>query len=180
MHRLLLAGLLALAAPAAAPPSTFRIDPAHSTIVYAMEHPAHSWTGTSRRVSGALQVDDAGRVTGGDVAAPVASFDSGNRSRDSHMVEATEAYLYRDVRFHLTGVTPTAEAEGVAEGALTFHGVTRPLRVPVRIERAADGLHVRGHFEATLTEFGVERPSLLMVRVRDWIGVTFDLTARPA
>lgn len=179
-----LATLVGLSAWAPAPPATYRIDTAHSTIVYAMDHPAHHWTATSRRVTGTFRVDDAGRITAADVSAPVESFDSGNRSRDSHMVEATEAYIYRTVAFRLSRIvpmaTPTATANATAEGTLTFHGVERTERVPVMVDRAEGGLRVRGAFSVTLTEFGIRPPRLLGIATRDRIDLTFDLAARPA
>ena len=144
-----------------------------------MEHPAHDWTGTSRRVSGYLTVED-GRVTGGRVSAPVVSFDSGNRSRDSNMASDTEAYLYPDVVFEARSVTMGSGSSASVRGTLTFHGVSRTVTVPTRIEVSPTQARVRGSFEVTLTEFGLERPSLLRIRSRDWIGLELDLVARPA
>ncbi len=176
------AGAQTAAAGAAA--ATYRVDTAHSTIVYAMHHPAHDWTGTSHAVTGALTVTPAGAITAASVTAPVTSFDSGNRSRDSHMVEATEAYVYRTVAFRLTRLTPlahpTPEANATAEGTMTFHGVRQALQIPVRVERAAGGaLRLRGTFDVTLTQFGISPPRLLGIATQDWIGLTVDLTARP-
>ena len=166
-------------APAARSVTTYRVDPARSTITYAMSHPAHDWNGTSRAVVGTLAIGGDGVVTGGRVAAPVTSFDSGNRNRDANMVEATEAYVHRNVTFELGRLTPlerpTPTANATAEGALTFHGVRRAVRLPVRVDRTTDGLRVRGQFDVTLTEFEVEPPSLLGLRVRDRIGLTLDL-----
>lgn len=162
----------------------YRIDPALSTVVYAMSHPAHDWSGTSRSVTGTLAAAPSGAVTRGTVSAPVASFDSGNRSRDSNMIEATEAYVHRNVIFQIARLaplaTPTAAANAVAEGTMTFHGVRQPLRVPVRLERTTGGgLRVRGTFDVTLTQFGIAPPRLLGIAARDWIELTLDLVARP-
>ncbi|HEX8385785.1 MAG TPA: YceI family protein [Rubricoccaceae bacterium] len=180
--RTLLSVLLALVTSGALAQTTYRVDTARSTVAYAMSHPAHDWTGTSRAVAGALTVGPDGSVTAASVSAPVRSFDSGNRNRDSHMVEATEAYVHRNVTFQLSRLTPmarpTATANAMAAGALTFHGVRRAVTLPVRMDRAPSGLRVRGTFEVTLTEFGVDRPALLGVRVRDWIELTFDLAFR--
>ncbi len=182
-----LALLTLFAAPlAAAQTTTFRIDPARSTVVYAMTHPAHSWEGTSHRVSGTMSVNAAGAVTAATVSAPVQSFDSGNRSRDSHMVEATEAYLYRTVTFALTSLamlpTPTATTNATATGTLTFHNVRQNITVPVLVQRSGSGddVRVQGAFSVTLTQFGIPLPSLLGVRVRDDLHLTLDLSARRA
>ncbi len=177
---LILVALFALAAAPAAPAQTaYRIDPSASTIVYAMHHPAHDWTGTSHRVNGSLTVEGE-RVTGGHVAAPVISFDSGNRSRDSNMASDTESYLYPNVSFDAQGVRYADDSTATVTGTLSFHGVTRPVTMPARIEMVGEGVHLQGHFEVTLTEFDLDRPSLLMVKTSDWLGLDVDLTALPS
>ena len=180
----LAAAALALSLGAAASAqATYRIDPARSEIVYSMSHPAHDWTGESHRVAGTLTVAGTA-VTGGRVSAPVQSFTSGNRSRDSHMAEATESYLYPDVTFAARTVTllpasqQTAAANATVAGTLTFHDVSRPVTVPVRIDVSGGQAHLTGDFEVTMTEFNIERPSLLGIKTKDWIGLRLDLVAR--
>ena len=171
------------AAPALQAQTTYRIDQGQSRIVYSMTHPMHSWTGTSQRVSGSVTVAN-GVVTGGRVSAPVQSFDSGNRNRDSHMAEATESYLYPDVVFEAQAVTvlpaaqQTAERNATVAGTLTFHGTARPVTVPVRIDVDGDQAHIKGQFEVTLTEFDIDPPSLMMIKTRDWVRLDLDLIAR--
>ena len=176
---------LAFGGPAPRAQTAYRIDPAHSEIVYSMSHPAHSWTGESHQVSGSLTVRGAA-VTGGTVQAPVQSFTSGNRNRDSHMAETTESYLYPTVTFEAQTVTTLPAAERTAEqnatvrGVLTFHDVARPVTVPVRIDVSGGRAHLTGSFDVTITEFGMDRPSLLGIKTRDWIGLRLNLVARPA
>lgn len=177
--------LAAVLTPGAQAQTTpYRIDPARSSIVYNMSHPAHAWSGTSNRVSGTITTDAAGVVTAASVSAPVASFSSGNRSRDSNMIEATEAFVHRNVTFALTGFTllpaPTAEATATAEGTLTFHGIRQTVRVPVLVQRSGSGddVRVRGTFDVTLTQFRISPPRLLGLPIRDAIRLTFDLVAR--
>lgn len=183
MKRSLYLSLAVLVALAAAPmvsaQTVYRIDSEVSTVVYAMHHPAHDWTGTSHRVHGTLQVEE-GRVLGGHVAAPIVSFDSGNRSRDSNMASDTEAYLYPDVVFDAERVNYADDGTATVEGTLTFHGVARPVAMPAQIDLTGDDVHIRGHFEVTLTEFDLERPSLLMVKTSDWLGLDVDLTGHPS
>ena len=176
MRRLLaLAALLALA-PLGAAQTAYRIDPAHSAITYAMSHPAHSWTGTSHHVSGTVSVSD-GKVTGGRASAPIVSFDSGNRSRDSNMASDTEAYLFPNVTFEARSVTVQDGGRASVRGTLTFHGVSRAVTVPAEVSVSGDRARLQGEFAVTLSEFGIEPPSLMMVKSRDWVGLTFDLVA---
>lgn len=181
MLRILLSswpGLLALVLTSAAQAQTvYRIDPDASALVYAMHHPAHEWTGTSHRVSGTIQAEKA-HVGGGHIAALVMSFDSGNRSRDSNMASDTEAYLCLNVEFER--VRYASDGTATVEGALTFHGVTRPVTMPAEISLSDDTAHVREHFEVTLPEVDLKRPSLMMVKARDWLGLEVDLITHPS
>ncbi len=172
-----------LTAPSVLGQSSYRIDPEHSEIVYSMSHPAHDWTGATHRLSGTLSTDGTA-VTGGHVEAPVQSFTSGNRNRDSHMAEATESYIFPNVTFDAEEVTmlpateQTPERNATVEGTLTFHDVVRPVTVPVLIEVTGSQVHLTGSFDVTLTEFDIDRPSLLGLKTKDWIGLHLDLTAK--
>ncbi len=170
------------AAQTAAQPVAYAIDARASTIVYDMRHPTHGWTGTSRAVSGSLLVGAGGAVVGGTVTAPVASFDSGNRNRDSNMLEVTGAATYRAITFQAVRVTPlalpTADVTATVEGVLTFHGVRQAVRVPVKAEAVPGGVRLQGRFAVTLTQFRIDAPRLLGVRVDDRIGLALDLVAR--
>ena len=165
---------LFVAAPVSNGQTTYRIDSAESEITYSMDHPAHDWSGTSRRVSGNILVEN-GQVLRGRASAPVVSFDSGNRSRDSNMVSDAEAYIYPNVIFQAGAVTPQGDGLATVEGTLTFHGVSREVTVPVRVSMTAERVQLRGEFEVTLSEFEIARPSFMMVKTKDWIGLSFDL-----
>ena len=174
--------LVALAAPATLAQTTLRVDTGASRIVYTMRHPTHRWSGTSAAVAGTLTVAG-GVVTSGRITAPVRSFDSGVGARDRNMAEQTEAGRFPAVTFEARSVSMlpaarrTAEHNATVQGVLTFHGVARPVTVPVRIDLSGGRVHLRGAFDVTLSEFGLEPPAMFRIPSRDWIGLRLDLTA---
>jgi polyisoprenoid-binding protein YceI len=183
--------LLAAATPragAATPtsPLTYQLSAKESSCTYAMEHPMHSWTGTSHQLSGAAVVDGSGRTATIRVQTPVLSFDSGNSNRDSHMAETVESYIYGDVSFTGSAVRADsvvavgADLSGAwqTKGDLTFHGVTRQIQVPVNVTAGPGQLQIRGNFAIRLTDYGIELPSLLGISVKDEAAFTLDLLAR--
>ncbi len=179
----LLTLLLALPLTASAQ-TVYHIVPKESTVTYAMDHPAHKWDGVSHSATGTVEIGPDGAVTAIHVEIPVLTFDSGNRNRDSHMAEVVEFYLYPKVIFDATDVTPIdSVADGEADafwrirGNLTFHGVTKPIETVAKVMRDGDRLRAEGAFDVKITDFDMERPSLLMVKVKDWIGLKFDLSA---
>lgn len=171
--------LLALLAPGDAP-RTFAVAPG-STLAYHLKHPFHGVDGVSRAAEGKARMLPDGTVQV-MVRARVDSFDSGNSNRDAHMKEVTEAA-------RLPWVVLKAVAEGLSaerypvdrdlplRGALEFHGVTRELALTAHLHLPSpDRAEVTAEFPVSLTEHGVERPSLLFVKVDDRI----ELRARIA
>jgi polyisoprenoid-binding protein YceI len=61
-------------------------------------------------------------------------------------------------------------------GELDFHGVKRPVEVPVTVEVDRDGsARVRGKLTVSLEAHRIERPSLLMIKLDDACVVELDL-----
>ncbi|WP_457653397.1 YceI family protein [Rhodocaloribacter sp.] len=179
----LLTLLLALPLTASAQ-TVYHIVPKESTVTYSMDHPAHKWDGVSHSATGTVEVGPDGAATKIHVEIPVLTFDSGNRNRDSHMAEVVEFYLFPKVIFDATDVTPIdSVADGEADafwrikGNLTLHGVTKPVESVAKIVKDGDRLRAEGAFDVKITDFDMERPSLLMVKVKDWIGLRYDFVA---
>src|SRR5690606_37948067 len=128
--------------------------------------------GTSRAVGGTLQIDlDDPSRSRIEVVVPVASFDSGNSNRDSNMLDTVEEERYADVRFASSAVTvdrwqPTADGYAGAwrvRGALTFHGQTHEIEIPVTVRVAGRAFEATTRFPISLERFRVDRPRLMLM-----------------
>ena len=67
------------------------------------------------------------------------------------------------------------------EGAVTLHGVTRTLTIPVRVTFAPDGtMTTRGRFSIRQSDYGIEPVTAAhgTIRVKDDLDVRFVLSAR--
>lgn len=66
------------------------------------------------------------------------------------------------------------------DGPLTLHGLTRPIVVPVTVRLTADGLIAEGTMSVRQTDFGITpvTAGAGTVRVKDQVGVIFNVTAR--
>ncbi|WP_251940568.1 YceI family protein [Salinibacter ruber] len=182
---LLIAGLVGLAgAPAQAQQVAATIDSTASLVHYTGTAPLHSWRGTSRSVQGKFVLrprrPDSSRAV---IRIPVASFDSGNSTRDSGMRDVTEADAYPFVTFRGTDFSPLTWGRGASgyrggwavSGELTFHGRTHPLRDTVSVEVAGDTVRARAGFDVSLTRFDVERPGFMGFTVGDTIRIDAQL-----
>lgn len=179
--------LLMLAVPLTSAQSlTLRVDPAQSTLAYTGSSVLHSWTGTSEEVTGRLVVDPE-NPAGAEItlSAPVASFDSGNRSRDSKMREVTEPERFPSVTFTVRRVRVDRWNEATGErsgqwtltGDLAFHGVTRSVTVTADVTMRGGMLTASGSFPVSLTAHDVDRPRLVGIPIGDEITVRFDVRA---
>jgi len=173
----LAATLVALALLAG--PTDLAVGPG-SRVEYRLIHKFHEVHGLSTAVEGRARLHPDGTVQV-MVRVPVASFDSGNGNRDAHMQEVTEAARFPHVVLKAAGQVGVpsslpAEVKATLSGEVTFHGVTRGVEVPVVVAFDAQGrARADGGFTVSLEAFGVERPSLLFVKVDDAVTVTASL-----
>lgn len=175
------AALAALALLAsAAPPQAFTVDPSRSVVRYHVEHRLHPADGRSSSIEGKAVVQPDGNVLA-MIRVPVASFDSGDSNRDSNMRDTLEAAKHPFIVFK--GVTslvlPAAHGKDLPltlRGELDFHGVKRPIEVPVTLRFADDGsATVKARLQVSLDAHGVERPSLLLMKIDDACTIDVDL-----
>ena len=146
-----------------------------SFLKYHLIHPFHEVDGVSKEVDCRVEVDDAtGAIRSASFSADVSTFDSGNSNRDSHALEVLDALTYPMVSFQSTDVVTTGHDLRVS-GNLTFHGRTHPIAFPATVDSNASKLTVRGTATVSLTAFEIERPSLLMIPVRDSLEISFAM-----
>jgi len=170
---------LALLAAAASGPAALAIDAPHSAIRFQVEHKLHRVEGVSHSIEGKALLED-GKVRA-MVRVPVQSFASGDANRDAHMLEVLEAGRFPYVVLKVAGSAPlpgpgAAPVEARLAGELDFHGVRRPVEVPVTVETGRDGaVRVRGRLTVSLEAHAIQRPSLLLVKLDDACVVEVDL-----
>jgi polyisoprenoid-binding protein YceI len=117
--------------------TTWKIDPAHSAVEFAVKHMMITTVkGRFADVSGTaeLDVDDpaAGRA---DITIAAASIDTRDPQRDAHLRSADffDVERYPTLTFRSTRIKGTAK-QFTLTGDLTIHGVTRPVTLDVTFE----------------------------------------------
>lgn len=179
MPLLLLAAIAAALLPAG---TRLSVDPAASTIGFHVTHRLHRVDGSSSQVEGRAVVQEGGAVLA-MVRVPVTSFGSGDANRDSHMVEVMEVNKYPFAVFKgVAPLGPGGQLPGgplAMQGEIELHGVKRPVSVTLSVESQLGGaLRVRGGFDVSLDAHGIERPSLLFVKIDDVCRIDLDLLLR--
>ena len=179
----MLASAAAVALAAALGATPFTVDPAASAVRFHLHHKMHAVDARSTQIEGKALLGDDGRVQA-MVRVPVASFDSGDGNRDSHMRETLESakfpfVVYKAVTSLVLPAAAGKPVEAELQGELDFHGVKRPLAVPAQITFEKDGSAlVRARFPVNLEAHGIERPSLLFVKVDENVELDVQLKLR--
>lgn len=113
----------------------YELDPRHSFVQFRIQHLGFSWMyGRFNDVTGSYTYDaENPEASSMQVEIDPASIDTNDAERDKHL--RSEDFLdvdeYPEAGFKSTGYTGGAD-EGVLEGELTLHGVTKPISIEVR------------------------------------------------
>jgi hypothetical protein len=147
-----------------------------SKLTYTIKHPMHTVVGVNPEPH--CIVETQGDSLGATITckAAVSQFDSGNENRDSHMLETVEALDFPEVVFSGAAKEKTSTGWKIV-GELTFHGITRPLEMEMKKTSMNGKERFVGTFTLKLSDFNVDRPSLLFVSVTDEFRVDVDLLA---
>ncbi|RYU94092.1 YceI family protein [Emticicia agri] len=150
-------------------------DKKTSTVTYAMSHPAHDWEGVCKDVNAVIVYDDNTKnISQVAVSLKVDAFNSGNANRDSHAIEVLEGLKYPKVTFTSNKIK-NDNTTIVAEGNLTFHGVTKPITITVTRTNSDKRMALEGKFDILLSQFQIERPSLFGVKTKDEVKMSFKV-----
>jgi polyisoprenoid-binding protein YceI len=136
--------------------------------------------GTTDQVTGSVVVAG-NRLTTAEVTVQVADVATDNGRRDAyfrgsvmHVDEHPTAVFRVTEPADLPQLTGTPVTVPVT-GELTVAGVTRPVQVQLAAVRTPDGVDVSGSIPVTFSDYGIQAPNLVFVRVEDAGSVEFLL-----
>ena len=149
----------------------YKIDPAHSTIGFAIRHYEINWVeGRFKDFTGSINYDEKD-VTKSTVefTAKIESVDTGVAPRDKHLRTADffEAEKYPELTFKSTGIERKGKDKYVLNGDLTLKGVTKPVALPFTITGAISDprgntrFGIDAHTKINRRDFGINYGSAL-------------------
>jgi polyisoprenoid-binding protein YceI len=123
-----------------AAPSTYKVDPAHSFVIFRIKHMdvGHVY-GRFNEPNGAITIDDADPTKSSfTLELQTQKVDTGIQKRDDHLksTDFFNAKQFPTIKFASTSVKKTDKGYEVT-GDLTLHGVTKP--VTLNIEQTGQG-----------------------------------------
>lgn len=147
-----------------------------STVTYVAKHPLHNWEGVSHAVNCAMIYnDETKQLENVAVSVKVASFDSDNNNRDSHAMEVLEGLKYPNVTFTSSDIKAGDNGALTAKGTLNFHGVAKPVTLQATRKEAAGKMTLLGEFLVNMSDYNVERPSLMGLKTEDGMVLRFNV-----
>jgi len=129
--------------PAKVPAGAYVLDKPHASLIAKIAHlGGFSWlTMRFDRLDGSFTYDPANwRATKLSFTVDPASVDTGSPGFNKQIAGYFDVGKYPTITFVSTGITGGENGEGVVNGDLTFHGVTKPVALKVRFNGVGPGL----------------------------------------
>ena len=150
-----------------------KVDSERSTINYTGKHFLHKWSAENKNISGLIQIENE-TITNIGVIAKVSDFRSGNSNLDSNSLRVLDALQFPNVIFRSTSINKE-NGQIKINGLMNFHGIEKDFSISAEITQLNEITQLSGKFIVSLTDFLVERPSLLTRKINDEINLEFEL-----
>ncbi|MER3478995.1 MAG: YceI family protein [Meiothermus sp.] len=147
-------------------------------VTYAASYPLGRWEGTNLTPSGQVRWDMPSGALEGQVCLDLRAFNSGNPLRDADSRGVFEVNKYPQSCFQPTRLIRQGD-EATVVGILDLHGVRREIRIVGNLSQEGSGYRFRGAFDTAFSEWNLERPSLIFVRVDDPVQVRLEVRVVP-
>jgi len=150
-----------------------KVDSEKSVINYTGKHFLHKWSAENKNISGLIQIENE-TISNIGVIAKVSDFRSGNSNLDSNSLRVLDALKFPNVIFKSTSIKQDNE-QIIIDGIMNFHGIEKDINISAKVVQIDESIQLSGKFSVYLTEFLIDRPSLLTMKVDDEINLEFEL-----
>ena len=153
--------------------SSFRVE--NSLITYFGVHYLHKWEGSTSDVKGVVSYDKNSGQYECSISVPLSTFSSGNDNRDSNMLVYCKAFDFPNINFQSTSIKVN-ESTLEIEGKIEFAGEEKEIKTNAKLNSLDNNLFaIEGELDILLSEFKVERPSLLFVEIEDLVKIKYSI-----
>ena len=153
--------------------SSFRIE--NSLITYFGVHYLHKWEGSTSDVNGVVSYNKASEQYECSISVPLSTFSSGNDNRDSNMLVYCKAFDFPNINFQSTSIK-VKNSNLEIEGRIEFAGIEKEIKTSAKLNSLDNNLFaIEGELDILLSEFEVERPSLLFVKIEDLVKIKYSI-----
>lgn len=181
---LLVGAVLPIAcALASAQQTRYVVDPAHSTVHFALGDTLHHFGGVFRIASANIAFDPASRQMSGEIVVDAATGDSGSHARDKRMKnDELQAQVFPSITFEPKTFSGDLSLSGSSQiqvsGLFTLVGQPHPITVPMTIRIDGNRCTATGQFDVPYITWGLKDPSMLMVKMQKQVHIDLLLTGQ--
>ena len=150
-----------------------KVDSERSIINYTGKHFLHKWSAENKNISGLIQIEN-DTISNIGVIAKVSDFRSGNSNLDSNSLRVLDALQFPNVIYRSTSIDQE-NGQIRIEGVINFHGIEKDINISAEVIQLNGITQLSGKFSIYLTEFLVDRPSLMLRQINDEINLEFEL-----
>jgi len=158
---------------AQAPTGQYAIE---GRVTYAASYTLGRWEGTNTSVRGSVRWNSQTGEATGQVCVELGRFDSGNALRDADARGVFDVNRFPLSCLEVERLTQTGE-EAVLLGMLEISGTRRPVRISGKLTREGNTYRFVGGFNTSFSEWKLNPPSLLFLRVNDPVEVRLEARA---
>ena len=153
--------------------SSFRVE--NSLITYFGVHYLHKWEGSTSDVKGVVSYDKNVDQYECSISVPLSTFSSGNDNRDSNMLVYCKAFDFPNIKFQSTSIVVKEKTLEIV-GRIEFAGEEKEVKTDAKLISLDNNLFaIEGELDILLSEFEVERPSLLFVEIEDLVKIKYSI-----
>jgi len=162
---------------------TVALDPRTTEIHFTLGATLHTVEGSVRLREGEIRFDAQTRTVSGRVVIDARSAETGNDRRDRKMHrEVLESDRFPEIVFEPERIEGTLRTPGSSdvtlEGVLRIHGSAHPVSLPLEVEIRADAVKATGRLRVPYVQWGLEDPSVFVLRVDKYVDVNLEAEGR--
>jgi len=146
-----------------------------SFIRYEGKHLLHDWDGINQKIKGIAVVDEStDEIFKIALLANLRDFDSNNSGRDAHALEVLEALKFPEIKFYSDDIKFDSNTVNFL-GSLEFHGISVTQNIEAVLLKSELGSELVGEFQLIPSDFGIELPSFLSVKMKDLLKINYRI-----
>ena len=159
---------------------TFTVNPASSSVGFALTGTGHEVHGTFHVSSGTIQFDRSAPKMSGSIVVSAASGESGDNGRDKNMHQKVlETERFSDITFqpqsYAGSISPSGGSSIQVSGIFTLHGTPHDLTVPMQVNIEGQNVTAKGSFVVPYVKWGLKDPSIFILKVAKEVHIDLNL-----
>ncbi|GIW34801.1 YceI family protein [Meiothermus sp.] len=145
-------------------------------VTYAASYNLGRWEGANTSVRGTVRWNSQTGEASGQVCVELGRFDSGNALRDADARGVFDVNRFPQSCLEVERLVQTGE-DAVLSGTLEISGTRRAVRISGKLTREGNTYRFAGGFNTSFSEWKLNPPSLLFLRVNDPVEVRLEARA---